>query len=144
MKKLFFILISTIIISFNNNYEIDTIISGNISNCKSASIYLVPVSEYFPGIDLINKSHHKTHTDSSGNFLLKIQNFKNDYYQIIKGKYFQLQYDIFIEKGDSFYIKKPNWGSLKPITITGKGSATLNYLNTDAREYNLQKRHDIL
>lgn len=139
MKKLIFILISTIVISCNSNYEIDTIISGNISSLKSDSIYLVPVSEYFPGIDLLNKSHYKTYTDSSGNFLLRIQNFESDYYQIINGKYPQLVYDIFIEKGDSLYIKKPKWNSIEPITITGKGSAKLNYLNTDAKKYNLKK-----
>ena len=125
------------VISCDNTYKVETIVSGDISNLKSDSIYLVPRDMYFPGRELSHSLHYKTNTDSSGEFNLKIQNFENGFYQLINKKFPQLSYDIYIEQGDSLYINKPEWKSKEPIVITGIGSEKLNYFNEDSKKYNL-------
>lgn len=115
-----------------------TIIAGQIESIKSDSIFLAPVNSYFPGTNPSKSRYIRGKTDSSGSFLFRIENFEPGYYQVLDANFPKLSYDLYIDAGDSLYIDKPKWGSKKAMTISGSGATKLNYLDQDAKNYNLK------
>jgi thiol-disulfide isomerase/thioredoxin len=110
--------------------EVETIISGRLPNITNEKITLIPVDDYSPGLES-NGNYITTETDSLGVFRFRINQIKSTYYQIIHYNYSQLNYDIFLELGDSIYIEQSSWNEKPHMIISGKGAEKLNYLIKD-------------
>jgi len=105
-----------------------TYIAGNFENCSNDTITLVAAADYFSWVGTTNPLAQAV-VDSTGNFQFILENFKADFYQILKNNYPVVKYDLFIEPGDSIFIEQSLWGEELFFTIKGKDE--LNYLEKD-------------
>ena len=138
MKNIIFLIVGIIAISCHQQSDSKTVIAGNFANLYVDSIFIVPVGEYFPGKKLLPKAYYHTVADSTGNYRFEIPKLTTGFYQIVNRKYPLLPYDLFVEQGDSLYIKRPAWNSKDHLSIVGKGAEKLNYLNVDGKTYALK------
>jgi thiol-disulfide isomerase/thioredoxin len=127
------ILITTIALYTFQEREPYTTISGKLADYKNETITLIPVEEYFPSMEPTNKMLITAKTDSLGYFVLRSDKIKSGFYQIIQRNYHCLNYDIYIEKGDSLYIEKA-WET-QLFDISGKGSEKLKHLVRDHKRF---------
>ncbi len=113
------------------NEELQTILSGILPDLKNETIILVPVEEYFPGLE--NKDTYQTvKTDSLGRYKFIFTTSISNFYQITNNNFLQLKADIYLEPGDSLFIEQSSWS--EPtffIKISGKGSEKLKHLEND-------------
>lgn len=110
----------------------DTVLSGRLPELSNATLSLVPVEEYFPGLTPY-KEQLVSQTDSTGRFSFRFQQEEAGYYQVLRSGYPQLAYDIFLEAGDSLDIEQASWNEAPKLKISGRGSEKLGYLLTDYR-----------
>lgn len=136
MKKdkryLFFITgLITAIITLNafQKKEMYTILTGKLSDYKNETLKLIPVEDYFPSLEPVSTEVLTTQTDSLGNFKFRSSTLKPGFYQVIQRNYHRLNYDIYLEAGDSLYIEQ-EWQS-HTFTISGKGAEKLQHLTYD-------------
>jgi thiol-disulfide isomerase/thioredoxin len=107
-----------------------TILSGKIPYVENESVFLVKVNDYFPRFECGN-AQIVTSTDSSGYFIFKSDQIKSGFYQVLYNNYPVLEYDVYLEPGDSIYFEQPNWNQNPDLKINGKGAEKLNYLVKD-------------
>jgi thiol-disulfide isomerase/thioredoxin len=107
-----------------------TTFSGTIPDLKNETVKLIAVDQYFPGLE--TEGILQTKTDSVGNFSFKIQHLETGFYQVVTDQsYAQLQYDIFLQPGDSIFIKQPSWDETPSLIISGLQADRFNYLLAD-------------
>lgn len=123
------ILIASIILSSCHQKEPYTIISGKLIDCKNEAITLIPVEEYFPSLEPTNSQLLTTKTDSLGYFIFRSDKIKPGFYQIIQRNYHRLNYDIYVDRGDSLFIEQA-WET-QSFSISGKGADKLQHLVRD-------------
>jgi thiol-disulfide isomerase/thioredoxin len=126
------ILLFTVIFILNacQKKETYTILSGRMPYYENESIILVNVNDYYPSIGAGN-SPFQILTDSTGNFTIKSDQIKPGFYQILFNNYPRLEYDVYLEPGDSIYFEQPNWKQNPELKINGKGAEKLSYLVKD-------------
>lgn len=110
--------------------EVVTIISGRLPNISNVKIALIPVDDYFPGLESIG-NYITTETDSLGVFRFRVNRIKSTYYQIIHYNNPQLNYDIYLEPGDSIYIEQSSWNEKPHMIVSGKGAEKFDHLIKD-------------
>ena len=110
--------------------ETFTVLSGRLPDSPNSELKLVSIEHYFPGLE-IDTAFASTKTDSSGNFILKTTQIKSGFFQVLVNNYHQLNYDIFLESGDSIHIDQSAWSENPRFLISGNGSEKLNYLMED-------------
>lgn len=125
------VFLTCILCGCDSNRPKTTVISGNIVNLKNDTIHLIQTDKIFPGLKILHKKSPSTLVDSLGNFKFRVNNLKTDYYQIVKGKYRRLYYDLHIENGDSIHIVKPKWNSSDSLVISGSVGSKFNCLMND-------------
>jgi len=107
-----------------------TVLSGRIPDLKNLTVKLVSVKDYFPGLE--NTTYlAQSESDSAGNFVLKTDQIKSGFYQVLQGNYHILNFDLFMEEGDSIHIEQSSWDENPHFLLTGNGSEKLNYLMED-------------
>lgn len=107
-----------------------TILSGRNPYLKNDSVVMVKVDDYFPSIGYSNPQVI-TSVDSTGYFIFKSDRVVPGFYQVLRNNYPMLEYDIYLEPGDSIYLESPNWSKHTDIKISGKGAKKLNYILKD-------------
>lgn len=107
-----------------------TILSGKLPDLHNDTIALVQVGDYFPGLDC-NKKLIVVQTDSIGQFVFKLNQIESGFFQVLNNNYHQLNYDVFLEPGDSIYIEQSSWSEKPQFKIEGKGAEKLSYLTRD-------------
>ena len=122
--KLLWFFTVLLILSACQRKEPFTILSGKIPYVINESVILVKVSDYFPFFECGN-AQIVTSTDSSGYFIFKSDQIKSGFYQVLSNNYPRLEYDVYLEPGDSIYVEQPD------LKINGKGAEKLNYLVKD-------------
>ncbi len=125
---LFFTVI--LILSACQKKETHTILSGRLPYFENDSLILVKVNDYFPVAGAVN-SQYQILTDSTGRFILKSDQIKPGFYQVLLNNYPKLEYDFYLEPGDSIYFEQPNWNQNPELKINGKGAEKLSYLVKD-------------
>lgn len=126
------ILFSTLmfILSACQKKETHTILSGRLPYFENDSLILVKVNDYFPAAGTVY-SQYQILTDSAGRFILKTDQLKPSFYQLLLNNYPKLEYDFHLEPGDSIYFEQPNWKQNPEFEINGKGAEKLSYLVKD-------------
>ncbi len=115
-----------------------TVLSGRFPDSPNSALKLVSLENYFPGLEN-DTALALTETDSSGNFVLKSNQIKTGFYQVLGNNYHQLNYDIFLETGDSIHIEQSSWKEVSRLYISGRGSEKLNYLIDDYQIFHKDK-----
>jgi thiol-disulfide isomerase/thioredoxin len=77
----------------------------------------------------------RTETDSAGNFVFRTNQIISGFCQITRNNYDVLNYDIYLEAGDSINIQQSSWQDAPRLMISGKGSEKLNYLLEDYQRF---------
>ncbi|MCI5057390.1 MAG: TlpA family protein disulfide reductase [Flavobacteriales bacterium] len=129
-KKLVLFFTLMCILSACQKKETHTILSGRLPYFENDSLILVEVNNYFP-VAGAGDSQYQILTDSTGRFILESDQIRPGYYQILLNNYPKLEYDIYLEPGDSIYFEQPNWNQNPELKINGKGAEKLNYLVKD-------------
>lgn len=123
------ILITIITLNACQKKEVVTVLSGKLPDYKNETLKLIPIDEYFPSLEPTNKELLITKTDSLGNFEFRSNKIKSGFYQVVQRNYQCLNYDIYLEKGDSLYIEQ-EWKT-QTFNISGKGAEKLQHLVLD-------------
>ena len=110
-----------------------TVISGKLVDYKNETITLIPLEDYFPTLEPAGKYLFTTKTDSLGYFTFRSDKIKSGFYQIIHRNYHRLNYDLYIENGDSLFIEQA-WET-QLFDISGKGAGKLQHLVRDNNNY---------
>lgn len=132
MKHLLLLLLLISIISCTEKEPALTFINGSIEGLDpDDSLQIIPIDEFFVNRNLLPKSYPTSEVDSMGNFSFEIENFETGFYQLVQNNFDELEYDLYVEKGDSLTIIKPKKDVVNTIKITGKGADKLNYLTID-------------
>ena len=126
----FLLLIFLVALTSCEKKETFTVLSGRLPDFPNSELKLVSIENYFPGLE-IDTSLAITKTDSSGNFVLKSNQIESGFYQVLENNYHRLNYDIFLEQGDSVHIEQSSWNEVSHFSVSGKGSEKLNYLQDD-------------
>jgi thiol-disulfide isomerase/thioredoxin len=116
-----------------------TTISGKLIDYKNETITLIPVEEYFPSLEPTNKMLLTAKTDSLGYFVFRSDKIKSGFYQIIHRNYHRLNYDIYMNVGDSLYIEQA-WES-QLFNVSGKGADKLQHLVRDHKRLIKDKKY---
>jgi thiol-disulfide isomerase/thioredoxin len=114
--------------------HITTTFSGKLASLPDFSIALVEIDNYFPGLTGEERLLWTT-TDSVGNFVIESTEINSGFYQIVANNYHRLNYDVFINVGDSIHIEQSSWNEPDSFQITGKGSDKMNYLMRDHKVF---------
>jgi thiol-disulfide isomerase/thioredoxin len=133
------ILITLILLSACQNKETVTILSGQLTDYKNETLTLIPVAAYFPGLEPANKELLTTQTDSLGNFIFRSDKIEPGFYQVIQRNFHRLNYDIYLEKGDSIYIDQA-WEA-QTFNISGKGAEKLQHLVHDNKYFHKDSKY---
>jgi thiol-disulfide isomerase/thioredoxin len=131
MKTILF-LVSIILVTLTAcvKKETLTVLSGRLPDFPYSTLKLISIENYFPGLE--NDSVLAiAETDSSGNFVLKSNQIKTGFYQVLVNNYHRLNYDIFLEVGDSIHIVQSSWNEVPHLSVSRRGSDKLNYLMED-------------
>ena len=107
-----------------------TFLTGILPDLTNESITLIPVQDYYPGLNL-TESYLTVETDSLGKYEFKFTESNSNFYQIVHNNYHQLKADIYIEPGDSLFINQSAWNDNPMFKIKGKGSDKLKHLEKD-------------
>ncbi len=126
------ILTTLLILTACKKKEFSTIVTGKLPDSRNTTLKLVPIENYFPGLKCENIIA-STETDSIGNFTLKSSQLESGFYQVVADNYHVLNYDLFLEEGDSIYLEQSSWNEAPFFLISGKGSEKLKYLMNDYR-----------
>lgn len=118
------------ILSACHKKETHTIFSGRLPYFENDSLILVKVNDYFPAAGAVD-SQYQILTDSTGRFIYRTDLIKPGFYQILLNNYPKLQYDFYLEPGDSIYVEQPNWKQNPEMKINGNGAEKLGYLVKD-------------
>lgn len=111
-----------------------TIIAGILPDNTNETLTLVPVDEFFSGLTPVNKNLPTVQTDSLGNFSFRCDNLEPGFYLVTyKNNWNLLDYDLYIEKGDSLYIALNRQSAT--FSISGNGAAKLQHLVNDNKLY---------
>jgi len=129
LKKLLCLAIVLLTFSACQNKEPLTILAGKMSYLKNDSVILVKNNDYFPGRACISKQM-VAKADSTGYFIFKSDQIEPGFYQVLCRNYPRLQYDIYLEPGDSIYIETI-WGENPGFYVSGNGAEKLKSLETD-------------
>jgi len=133
MKSKTFIIITilTLLVACKSDKNrIETTLSGILPDLKNELIALIPVQDYYPGLNL-TESYLTVETDSLGNYKFKFIASNAKFYQIVHNNYHQLKADVYIEPGDSLFINQSAWNDSPMFIIDGKGSEKLKHLEKD-------------
>ncbi|MCU0358541.1 MAG: TlpA family protein disulfide reductase [Cyclobacteriaceae bacterium] len=115
-----------------------TILTGRLPDYKNERITLIPLNDYFPGLEPVSKELLSTQTDSAGNFIFRSDKINSGFYQVTQRNYHRLKYDIYLEAGDSLFIEQ-EWQN-HSFVISGKGALKLQHLVNDNKH--LTKQYD--
>lgn len=139
MKHTLFLLTFFILFSCQDKTLKITYINGSIVGLKANdTLRLIPADEYHVGINLLDNNYPISICDSMGNFAFEVKDFRTGYYQLHENVKHELDYDLYIEAGDSLTIDKPYKDVEDHIQITGKGAEKLNYLSIDNQHFSYE------
>lgn len=110
--------------------ETRTVFSGRVPYYKNDTVKLVHINDYFPSVGAGSKQLLIL-TDSIGNFKAQPDLTEPGLYQIVFNKYPRLEYDVYLEPGDSIHIEQPGRNQAPELIITGNGSEKLRHLIKD-------------
>ena len=108
MKKTYVFILFVLIISCQKTSKKATVVSGVFPGFSNKTIELLSVKKYFPGIPR-DTVFITTKTDSTGAYKFKIPSIESGFYQVLHENYQLMNYDLYIENGDSLYIEKSGW-----------------------------------
>ncbi|WP_373521710.1 TlpA family protein disulfide reductase [Aquiflexum sp.] len=128
--RMLFTIALLIVLGSCNEKDSQTIVCGILPDLQNATITLIPVDDYFPGLKS-KEAFPTVMTDSLGRFSFSFTSTEPNFYQIISNNYHQLKADIFIDSNDSIYIEQSSWSEEPKFLIGGKGSEKLRHLEKD-------------
>ena len=130
MKNTIYLLFVLAIMSSCKEENSTTYISAKLPYAENKKLELVSIDNYFQGIKK-DENYIFSETDSTGLVHFKVKDITPGFYQILTGSYPMLQYDIYLDKGDSIFIEQSAWKDESKFDITGKGAEKHNYLIED-------------
>jgi thiol-disulfide isomerase/thioredoxin len=107
-----------------------TTIAGVLPNQPNSELRLIPVEDYFPGLET-DGDYPKARTDSLGYFVFSLDSINEDFYKITQNSNGRVQQDLYLESGDSIFVNVPKYKTDEQFHISGKGSEKLQYLVSD-------------
>ena len=134
MKKAYVFILFVLIISCQKTSKKATVVSGIFPGFSNKTIELLSVKKYFPGIPR-DTLFITTKTDSTGAYKFKIPSIESGFYQVLHENYQLMNYDLYIENGDSLYIEKSGWNDEPKFLISGSSTENLDLLNNDYKLY---------
>jgi thiol-disulfide isomerase/thioredoxin len=130
MKSAFYLLLLLAIMFSCKEKSSTTYISAKLPDVKNQILELVSIDNYFKGIKK-DENYTFSKTDSTGLVHFKVKDITPGFYQILTGSYPLLQYDIYLDKGDSIFIEQSAWKDEPNLNITGKGAEKHSHLIED-------------
>jgi len=105
-----------------------TYITGSFPNIANETISLVSTNNYFVWLGE-TAALAETNVDSTGYFQFILNNIESDFYQILSGTNPIIQYDLYVENGDSIFVEQALYGEELYFKIEGKDE--LKFLEDD-------------
>jgi thiol-disulfide isomerase/thioredoxin len=110
--------------------DTSTILTGKILGYENDSLTLVNIQDYIPGFECENIIA-VDQADSTGYFSFKIHDLEPGFYQVLFSNYHRLNYELYLEPGDSVYIEQAYWQDPHKLILEGKGAEKLSFLVSD-------------
>lgn len=121
MKKIIYIIFVFALLLSCKQESKTTYLAVKLPNSTNQKLELVSIASYFQGVKK-KEEFQLAETDSTGYVSFKIKDFTPGFYQVLTGSYPLLQYDIYLDLGDSIFVEQSAWKDEPYFNITGKGA----------------------